>query len=125
MVADVFDALTSKRPYKEAWSIEQAIDFMKSNGVEKFLITSNDMQWCRNNFIGDEYCFIEEIDYWEMFLMARCDYHIISNSSFGWWQAWLQETIDKTIVVAPLKWFGEAMPIDHEADIIPTRWLKL
>jgi response regulator RpfG family c-di-GMP phosphodiesterase/HAMP domain-containing protein len=29
MVADVFDALTSKRPYKEAWSVEQALDFMK------------------------------------------------------------------------------------------------
>lgn len=27
-VADVFDALTSKRPYKEAWSIEEAMHFM-------------------------------------------------------------------------------------------------
>ncbi len=29
MVADIFDALTSERPYKEAWSIEQAMQFLK------------------------------------------------------------------------------------------------
>lgn len=27
-IADVFDALTSKRPYKDAWSIEQAIEYL-------------------------------------------------------------------------------------------------
>lgn len=30
-VADVFDALTSKRPYKEPWSIEDALDYIKKN----------------------------------------------------------------------------------------------
>ena len=34
--ADVFDALTSKRPYKEAWSIEQALDFMQENAGNHF-----------------------------------------------------------------------------------------
>lgn len=29
-VADVFDALTSARPYKEAWNIEDAVDFLKN-----------------------------------------------------------------------------------------------
>lgn len=36
MVADVFDALTSKRPYKEAWSIEQSVNFMKSQSGHHF-----------------------------------------------------------------------------------------
>jgi len=34
--ADVFDALTSKRPYKEAWSVEKAIDLMKSESGKHF-----------------------------------------------------------------------------------------
>lgn len=34
-VADVFDALTSKRPYKEAWPIEQAFDAMRELAGEK------------------------------------------------------------------------------------------
>ncbi|GAC31326.1 response regulator [Paraglaciecola polaris] len=29
-VADVFDALTSKRPYKDAWSVDKAVDLIKS-----------------------------------------------------------------------------------------------
>jgi two-component system response regulator RpfG len=30
-VADVFDALTSERPYKPAWSLEEALDYMQSH----------------------------------------------------------------------------------------------
>ena len=29
-VADVFDALTSRRPYKEAWPVDKTLDFMHS-----------------------------------------------------------------------------------------------
>ena len=35
-VADVFDALTSVRPYKEAWSIDRAFEFLKSMAGTKF-----------------------------------------------------------------------------------------
>jgi response regulator RpfG family c-di-GMP phosphodiesterase len=35
-ICDVFDALTSKRPYKEAWSIEKAISFMKEQSGQHF-----------------------------------------------------------------------------------------
>lgn len=34
-VADIFDALTSKRPYKEAWSNEQAIDLLQKLAGEQ------------------------------------------------------------------------------------------
>jgi putative two-component system response regulator len=35
-VADVFDALTSERPYKKAWSMAQAIDYIKVNAGTHF-----------------------------------------------------------------------------------------
>ena len=35
-IADVFDALTSKRPYKDAWSIEKAVDFLQSQKGKHF-----------------------------------------------------------------------------------------
>ncbi|GGP82928.1 response regulator [Shewanella ulleungensis] len=35
-IADVFDALTSKRPYKEAWTVEQAMDFIESQSGKHF-----------------------------------------------------------------------------------------
>ncbi|MGR8932367.1 MAG: response regulator [Gammaproteobacteria bacterium] len=35
-VADVFDALTSKRPYKEAWPVKDAIDWLQKSAGEHF-----------------------------------------------------------------------------------------
>lgn len=102
----------------------KAIGVMRANGVTRFLIFSDDHNWCRYNFIGEEFTFIEDVDYVELFLMARCTYHIISNGSFGWWGAWFGET-DKTIVIAPEVWFGNNLPTDHAVDIVPQRWLKL
>lgn len=35
-IADVFDALTHKRPYKDAWDVEQAVDYIKKNSGYHF-----------------------------------------------------------------------------------------
>lgn len=35
-IADVFDALTSERPYKKAWPVEEAIDFLQSQAGQHF-----------------------------------------------------------------------------------------
>jgi|LauGreDrversion4_2_1035121.scaffolds.fasta_scaffold449434_2 hypothetical protein len=50
--------------------------------------------------------------YVDMCLMSLCDYHIIANSSFSWWGAWLSNSKK---VIAPSKWFGSA---DH----MPKNW---
>ena len=35
-VADVFDALASKRPYKNAWSFQEALDFIRAESGKHF-----------------------------------------------------------------------------------------
>ena len=35
-MADVFDALTSKRPYKEAWPVDKARDVIRSEAGKHF-----------------------------------------------------------------------------------------
>lgn len=35
-IADVFDALMSKRPYKDAWSLDKTVDFIRSEAGKKF-----------------------------------------------------------------------------------------
>lgn len=59
----------------------------------------------------------------DIYLMSCCSHHIIANSSFAWWGAWLNPRTDKTII-APRWWFTrETMKRDHIIDIWPEGWL--
>jgi len=90
-------------------------------------IFSDDTDWCRQNLVFDLPCtYIDHNtgakSYEDMRLMSLCKHHIIANSSFSWWGAWLNPSKEK-IVIAPEKWFATA---DHKAkDIYPSAWIKL
>jgi len=73
----------------------------------KFIVFSDDAEWCKQIF-GDQVTYIEGgAASQDMHLMSKCDDHIIANSSFSWWGAWLNGKKDKK-VIAPSKWFGPA-----------------
>ena len=57
----------------------------------------------------------------DMRLMSQADHHIIANSSFSWWGAWLNPSPHK-IVVAPKGWFLDGK---NDADLIPSSWLRV
>jgi len=57
----------------------------------------------------------------EMWLMSTCRAHVIANSSFSWWGAWLGG--DDHAVVAPRRWFSSATL--NADDIVPARWERL
>lgn len=52
-------------------------------------------------------------------LMASCRHHVIANSSFSWWAAWLAERAGH-VVVAPRAWFR-----DRSTAIVPPRWMTI
>jgi len=54
----------------------------------------------------------------DLWLMSQCRHHIISNSTFGWWGAWLGGS-EKGLVVAP------TTMADHNTCWIPPRWIPL
>jgi hypothetical protein len=92
--------------------------------VEKFLIFSDDIEWCKNNFKGPEFYFSEnEIDIEDLFLMSLCDNHIISNSSFSWWGSWLCKKEGKKII-SPRLWFRAGSNI-NERDIHTEKMITL
>lgn len=100
-----------------------------------FVVISDDMKWCVDNlnFYSTAFC-NTGYDYdtqpvtndlnelFDMHLASKCDGNIISNSSFGWWGAWLNKNDNK--VVAPIKWFGPDGPKDTK-DVYCKGWLKL
>lgn len=57
----------------------------------------------------------------DMRLMSQADHHIIANSSFSWWGAWLNPSPDK-IVVAPCRWFLNGT---DDRDLIPSSWMRV
>lgn len=58
--------------------------------------------------------------YEDMCMMTMCDYHIIANSSFSWWGAWLSNS-KKTI--APKNWYGDAPNAPKDwSDIYSKEW---
>ncbi len=92
----------------------------------QFFIFSDDIGWCKDNLsLPADSVFVSNSDlkdYEELVLMSLCKHHIIANSSFSWWGAWLGLNPEK-IVVAPKRWSN-----NHEnwyRDIIPTTWTRL
>jgi len=92
-----------------------------------FYIFSDDHSWVAENFKPDYPVTMVDHNnasrnYEDMRLMSLCDHHIIANSSFSWWGAWLGTNPEK-IVVAPQKWFNDTTR--DTRDLIPTSWVRL
>jgi hypothetical protein len=107
---------------------KMALDYILSRieGVTLFVF-SDDMEWTRANFISKAPIhFVDhnsaEKDFEDLRLMSTCQHHIIANSTFSWWGAWLNPTKDK-IVVAPRQWFATSSLDDR--DIVPEEWIRL
>ncbi len=112
-----------QRYYSEALS--EISRKAKADDLHVFVF-SDDIQWVKENLdIPYAKTYISETsaeDYERMVLMSLCKHHIIANSTFSWWGAWLDSRPDK-IVVAPSVWIpGIDLPV---SDIIPAEWIKL
>ena len=91
----------------------------------EFFVFTDDPAWARENLQLD---FPQHLvsdgrwqDFEELTLMSRCRHHIIANSSFSWWGAWLNPRPDK-IVCAPKVWFKNS-PNDTR-DLVPAAWRR-
>lgn len=91
-----------------------------------YFIFSDDIEWAKKNIkIKNNHHYIDHNksieSYNDMRLMSLCDHHIIANSSFSWWGAWLNPKIDK-IVIAPKKWFANGLDCTTH---VPEEWLRI
>ena len=72
----------------------------------RYIVFSDDIEWCRHLFKGVNVEFSHREDHEELLIMSQCKNNIIANSSFSWWGGWLNSNKDKKIV-APKRWFGD------------------
>ena len=91
-----------------------------------FFIFSDDIEWVKNNLkLRYPMNFVSNnnlTNCQELILISKCKDHIIANSSFSWWGAWLSNNPEK-IVIAPKKWFNN--PTINTKDLIPEGWIKI
>lgn len=89
-----------------------------------FYIFSDDIAWAKKHLAFAEHIVyvssgMTTADWQDLLLMAACKHHIIANSSFSWWGAWLGEKQGSQII-APKRWFRQKSV--QPLDLIPERW---
>lgn len=92
-----------------------------------FFVFSDDPEWTSENLrFSHPVTYVqhngEDKDYEDLRLMSCCKHHIIANSTFSWWGAWLASNENK-IVIAPRKWYND--PNKDTSDLIPGSWRRL
>lgn len=90
-------------------------------------VFSDDPEWVRANLCLDAEMEVvghngPTAHYEDLRLMSTCRHHVIANSTFSWWGAWLDARQDK-IVIAPQRWFATTRLMNP--DILPGAWVRL
>lgn len=88
----------------------------------RFQVFSDDPKWCHREFQSSD---TEIIDsdvlaanpLYDLHLMSLANHHIIANSSYSWWAAWLGDKPDQRIIM-PDRWFAHGI----KAPMSEKRW---
>lgn len=91
--------------------------------IEKIFVFSDDLDWVRGNLsLSKKATYLPNYDvnqFAYIQLMSLCRHHVISNSSFSWWGAVLNEQ-PNAIIISPNKW-----TLNSEKTIALDKWIKI
>lgn len=90
-------------------------------------VFSDDIPWAKENlsldrpmtFVGDD---TPRSGVEDLKLMSLGHYHIIANSTFSWWGAWLAGP-QKGLTIAPSRWFVDESI--NDTDLFPSHWIRM
>jgi FkbM family methyltransferase len=88
-----------------------------------FVLSSDNLEHLRASIpasMNDAVVLEGEPDYIDLYVLSRCRDNVISNSTFGWWAAWLNENPQKR-VIRPRRWIN-GLPED---DVCPPEWTAI
>lgn len=94
-------------------------DLRRSVGAHHFYLFSDDPDWCEREMAGGDVEIVRgggnHQPLVDLHLMSLANHHIIANSSFSWWGAWLGKKPDQQVVL-PDQWFrsGIRAPIEEK-----------
>ncbi len=107
---------------------KQAIAYIQDKVADpQFFVFSDDPQWVRENLPVAGAIYVDwnkgKNNFRDLQLMSSCKHHIIANSSFSWWGAWLNPSNEK-VVVAPTKW-AHSYPPGFAEKLLPPSWHRI
>lgn len=104
----------------------------KPDGGYKIIWFSDDIQWCKDNFgdMSTQDIFSEgRSTFDDLCLMASCGHHIIANSTYSYWGAFLGHNPNKIVISPSCKrgnWFGGSAGIRKDVvDLLPPDWIQI
>lgn len=85
-------------------------------------VFSDDINYCKQIF-PDNFQFIEgNTDIEDLRMLAACDYHVLSNSTFSWWGAYLSNSKK---VIRPVHYFAGNGLKNNTKDFWPKEWIAM
>lgn len=100
-------------------------------GASKVIVFSDDIAWCKINFahLGPMEFSEGRNELQDLSLMASCGHHIIANSTFSWWGAYLGHNPHRKVISPSCKrgnWFGFGGGVKRDVvDLIPKEWIQI
>jgi len=108
------------------------IEARESNVKILYFCEEDDKDFVFNNYINPLRTIFENITFtqtknkledWEqMIAMSLCKHHIIANSTFSWWSAYLADDKYKKLICYPDIWFNSTL-INNMMDLFPGHWI--
>ncbi len=129
LLTHIFHQLNPKNYYEAAMDrIEDLTNTPRGKG--NFLFFSDNIDYCKATY-GMRYNYAtDNSDIIDLFMMAMCRHHIIANSSYSWWGAYLKqlfqtpEELSTSITIAPATWFNPESGFLSE-DIYCKDWIRI
>jgi hypothetical protein len=94
----------------------------------RFYIFSDDPTWCQATFdepdqvvVHDKRMALNPLH--DLFLMSRATHHIIANSTYSWWAAWLADRAGQQVIL-PDRWFSSGICAPITEKMLP-HWTSL
>ena len=112
---------------------KKAFDLCETLGNVKYLVFSDDIDLCKKMFDGSNFFFYEpkegEPDWMTLAAMSKCRANIISNSTFSWWGAYLNN--NSLLNVQPKFWSSDPLrkynegPYPQSKKMKTSRWMRI
>jgi len=100
---------------------QEILDMYFSTNIDQIFIFSDDLDWCKQIF-GDKVTYVQDDIGVQLFLMTKMKHLIMSNSTFAWWGAYLNN--NDGIIIAPDPWFGPNYKDKNVKDLYYPSWIK-